>query len=123
MGEPCDSAGGPIHSGRPVAPPGAAYARNTLRERPMRVFTRIAHRIRASARLGASASVALALTTSVALLTAGGCKKNIGGSADTGDIVIGHFASMTGNEANFVISTDNGIKLAVKERNATGGVR
>jgi branched-chain amino acid transport system substrate-binding protein len=38
------------------------------------------------------------------------------------DIVIGEYGSMTGNEATFGISTDNGVKLAVKQRNAAGGV-
>jgi branched-chain amino acid transport system substrate-binding protein len=37
--------------------------------------------------------------------------------------VIGHFASMTGSEATFGISTDNGIRLALEERNAAGGVK
>jgi branched-chain amino acid transport system substrate-binding protein len=47
-----------------------------------------------------------------------------GGNAasSTGDIVIGEYGSMTGSEATFGISTDNGVKLAVKERNAAGGV-
>lgn len=36
---------------------------------------------------------------------------------------IGHYASMTGSEATFGVSTDNGIQLAVKERNAAGGVK
>jgi branched-chain amino acid transport system substrate-binding protein len=46
-------------------------------------------------------------------------------TASTGgdDIVIGHYASMTGAEATFGISTDNGIKMAVEERNAVGGVK
>src|SRR3954471_3645209 len=39
------------------------------------------------------------------------------------DIVIGEFGSMTGSEATFGVSTDNGIKLAVKEKNAAGGVK
>jgi branched-chain amino acid transport system substrate-binding protein len=43
-------------------------------------------------------------------------------SAPASEIVVGHFASMTGNEANFGIFTDNGIKLAIKQRNASGGV-
>jgi len=38
-------------------------------------------------------------------------------------ILIGHFASMTGSEATWGVSTDAGIRLAVKERNAQGGVR
>lgn len=43
-----------------------------------------------------------------------------GGSGET--ILVGHYASMTGAEATFGRSTDDGIKLAVKERNAAGGV-
>jgi len=37
-------------------------------------------------------------------------------------ILIGHFGSMTGSEATFGQSTDNGIRLAVKEVNAAGGI-
>jgi branched-chain amino acid transport system substrate-binding protein len=40
-----------------------------------------------------------------------------------GVIKIGEYGSMTGSEATFGISTDNGVKLAVKERNAAGGVK
>jgi branched-chain amino acid transport system substrate-binding protein len=39
-----------------------------------------------------------------------------------GTIRIGHYASMTGKEATFGQSTDQGIRLAVKEINAAGGV-
>jgi branched-chain amino acid transport system substrate-binding protein len=46
-----------------------------------------------------------------------------GGGADAKEIVIGHYASLTGPEATFGISTDNGIKLAVEERNAAGGIK
>ena len=38
-------------------------------------------------------------------------------------ILIGHYASMTGSEATFGVSTDNGIRLAIAERNAAGGVK
>ena len=38
-------------------------------------------------------------------------------------ILIGHVASMTGNEATFGSSTDNGIKLAIDEQNKKGGVK
>lgn len=38
------------------------------------------------------------------------------------EIVIGHFASMTGAEATFGQSTDNGIQLAVEEINEAGGI-
>lgn len=63
----------------------------------------------------------------------GGDKKSVGG-AETGGavppsapardtILVGHFGSMTGSEATFGQSTDNGIRLAVKEANAAGGVK
>jgi branched-chain amino acid transport system substrate-binding protein len=46
-----------------------------------------------------------------------------GGSGTSGDaITIGHYASMTGSEATFGVSTDNGIRLALEERNAAGGI-
>jgi len=38
-------------------------------------------------------------------------------------IVFGHVASLTGSEATFGLSTDNGIKLALEEQNKKGGVR
>jgi branched-chain amino acid transport system substrate-binding protein len=37
-------------------------------------------------------------------------------------ILIGHYGSMTGSEATFGQSTDNGIRLALKEINAQGGI-
>jgi branched-chain amino acid transport system substrate-binding protein len=60
-----------------------------------------------------------------------GNKGQTGGSAagsaatteSTGAIKVGHYGSITGSEATFGISTDNGIKLAIKERNAVGGVK
>ncbi|HEY5934735.1 MAG TPA: ABC transporter substrate-binding protein, partial [Kofleriaceae bacterium] len=82
--------------------------------------------------------------TLVALAAAssfGGCDKLGGGKKDkdkgsatvasgsenvapqTGSIKIGHYASLTGEEATFGISTDNGVKLAMEERNAAGGVK
>jgi len=70
------------------------------------------------------------------VVAAGGCggkkeDKGSGGSsspgsgepAPAGTIVIGHFASMTGPQATFGISTDQAIRLAIKERNAKGGVK
>lgn len=39
------------------------------------------------------------------------------------EIVIGHFGSMTGSEATFGKSTDQGIRLAVDEVNAAGGIK
>jgi branched-chain amino acid transport system substrate-binding protein len=40
-----------------------------------------------------------------------------------GAIVVGHFASMTGPEATWGSSTDQGIRLATEERNGRGGVK
>jgi branched-chain amino acid transport system substrate-binding protein len=37
-------------------------------------------------------------------------------------ILVGHYASMSGKEATFGQSTDNGIKLAVEEINSAGGL-
>lgn len=47
-----------------------------------------------------------------------------GGSGDnaSGPILVGHYASMTGKEATFGQSTDRGIRLAVEEINAAGGI-
>jgi branched-chain amino acid transport system substrate-binding protein len=61
----------------------------------------------------------------VAIALVGGCDKGKkdGGGASSGDIVIGHFASMSGPQATFGISTDQAIRLAIKERNAKGGVK
>lgn len=53
------------------------------------------------------------------VVACGGSKKDDG----KGDIVIGHFASMTGPQATFGISTDRAIQLAIEERNAAGGVK
>jgi branched-chain amino acid transport system substrate-binding protein len=37
-------------------------------------------------------------------------------------IKVGHFASMTGSEATWGVSTDTGIRFAIDEQNAAGGV-
>lgn len=85
----------------------------------------------------------LAALACAALASLAGCGNNTGGSgttggnttggtqngttpghtAPTGDpIKIGHYASMTGSESTFGVSTDNGIRLAMEEINARGGV-
>jgi branched-chain amino acid transport system substrate-binding protein len=48
----------------------------------------------------------------------GGTGTGSGGPPATGAIHVGHYASMTGSEATFGQSTDQGIRLAIKERNA-----
>jgi len=54
-----------------------------------------------------------------------GCppKESTGGAAASGEIVIGHLASMTGGQATFGQQTDQGIRLALEEINAKGGVK
>jgi branched-chain amino acid transport system substrate-binding protein len=57
----------------------------------------------------------------VLCVAAAGCK-NQGGASGGGEILIGEYGSMTGSEATFGKSTDNGIQMAVEEVNAKGGV-
>jgi branched-chain amino acid transport system substrate-binding protein len=59
------------------------------------------------------------------LAAALGCGPGGGDSAPAGGaapIKVGHFASLTGDTATFGQSTDGGIRLAVEEINAAGGV-
>jgi branched-chain amino acid transport system substrate-binding protein len=52
----------------------------------------------------------------------GGGSGGGGGGNASGPIVIGHFASMSGPQATFGISTDQAIRLAIKEKNEKGGI-
>ncbi len=54
---------------------------------------------------------------SATFLMTSGCNKS-----SNDEILIGQFGSLTGTEATFGISSDNGLKLAVEEINSTGGV-
>jgi branched-chain amino acid transport system substrate-binding protein len=54
----------------------------------------------------------------IASLTAGGCSP----APATNEIRIGHYASLTGPEATYGTSTDNGVRMAVEEINAAGGI-
>lgn len=56
----------------------------------------------------------------VGLLSLAGMSAACGNTAEP--IVIGHYGSLTGSEATFGQSTSNGIKLAIKEFNAAGGL-
>src|SRR5688572_21928458 len=69
----------------------------------------------------------------LALSLVGACKKPGGGSgpsasasgqaaAGSTEIVVGHFASMTGNTAHFGQDTDKAVRLAVDEANTAGGI-
>jgi branched-chain amino acid transport system substrate-binding protein len=54
-----------------------------------------------------------------------GCSKSgadVREETNADEILLGHFASMTGSEATFGQSTDNGIRLAIDEINEAGGV-
>lgn len=46
-----------------------------------------------------------------------GCNKS-----NSDEILVGQFGSLSGSEATFGISSDNGLKLAVEEINSSGGV-
>ena len=64
------------------------------------------------------------LTLLLTVVVVCGCPSSGGnsGSADSNEILIGHYGSMTGSEATYGQSTDNGIRLAVEEINAAGGI-
>ena len=66
-----------------------------------------------------------------ALLALGACKKpeaaptpagSTTPAAESTGLVIGHYASLTGNTAHFGQDTDKAVRLAVEEVNAAGGV-
>jgi branched-chain amino acid transport system substrate-binding protein len=53
-----------------------------------------------------------------------GCTKNSGeATPPSNEIIIGEYGSMTGGEATFGQDTDKGIRLAIDEKNAIGGVK
>ncbi|MEX2287297.1 MAG: ABC transporter substrate-binding protein [Planctomycetaceae bacterium] len=69
--------------------------------------------------LGNKLTLAAVAISSLSLFS--GCPS---GASNGGDntIVIGHYASLSGSEATFGRSTDNGIQLAVEETNDAGGI-
>ena len=65
----------------------------------------------------------LVATGTIALLACAGCNKPGGESTGGADVLkVGEFASLTGKEATFGISSHEGTLLAVEEINAGGGV-
>lgn len=62
----------------------------------------------------------LVLASGTAALGMSGCKGGGGGSS--GEIVIGHYASMTGGTAHFGQDTDKALRLALDQVNAGGGI-
>ncbi len=67
-------------------------------------------------RARAAAALALAFATVA-------CIEKKQEAAPSDKILIGHVGSMTGNEATFGLSTDNGIRLAIDEQNKKGGIK
>jgi len=63
----------------------------------------------------------MGVAAAAGLLCAGVLMSGAGTAADE-KIVIGHYASMSGSEATFGQSTDRGIRLAIAEINAKGGL-
>ncbi len=63
------------------------------------------------------------VTTTIALALCAlvdGCAHSSGTASD--EISVGHYASLTGSEATFGQSTDNGIRLAIEAVNQAGGI-
>jgi branched-chain amino acid transport system substrate-binding protein len=76
--------------------------------------------------------VRAAVLTTLALVAAGCEKKAVEApraaapvaAAPAGDtILLGHVGSLTGAEASFGLSTENGLRLAIEEINAKGGIK
>src|SRR6186713_1064915 len=75
--------------------------------------------------LGLGLTFALSLSASCKKPGESGTGPAASGAAPTAEakeIVIGHFASMTGNTAHFGQDTDKAVRLAIDEVNAAGGV-
>jgi branched-chain amino acid transport system substrate-binding protein len=69
--------------------------------------------------LHSASLLSILIVTILCGLAVGGCNS---GASDSNEILVGHYASMTGSEATFGQSTDNGIQMAVDEINEAGGV-
>ena len=75
--------------------------------------------------LGLGLAFALSLSASCKKPGDSGASPSASGKSappEATEIVIGHFASMTGNTAHFGQDTDKAVRLAVDEANAAGGV-
>ena len=78
-------------------------------------------------RFSAARRLLLLSSMSLALVAASGCKPKAGADgegsgAQSGELVIGAFLSLTGSKADFGIKTQQGALLAIDEANAAGGV-
>lgn len=63
------------------------------------------------------------VVVSVVFLGIMGCTNKSETAAPANEVIVGEYGSMTGNEATFGQSTDKGIRLAIDEKNATGGIK
>lgn len=65
----------------------------------------------------------MALFAAVVVFSVTGCNRQENTGSATGNVIkVGHFASLTGSEADFGNATNNGIKLAQDQINAAGGL-
>lgn len=74
--------------------------------------------------LNVKTTICAALGAGILVIVAG-CNKNAGtagGGFSRNEIVVGEYGSLTGNKADFGITTERGIKLAADQLNAAGGV-
>lgn len=69
-----------------------------------------------------STSVVISRRTFVTLAATAAASVALGASDDTGPIKVGHYASLTGKDAAFGVATGKGVRLAIEEINAKGGV-
>ena len=78
-------------------------------------------------RFSAARRLLLLSSMSLALVAASGCKPKAGADgegsgAQSGELVIGAYLSLTGSKADFGIKTQQGALLAIDEANAAGGI-
>jgi branched-chain amino acid transport system substrate-binding protein len=67
-------------------------------------------------------NLAIVFALSTMGLLGSGCDRSAAGGGGGNTIRIGHVASLTGDTATFGVSADEGIRLALEEINAKGGV-
>ncbi len=67
-------------------------------------------------------AVGLTFAVAVSGVAIMGCGDDSDSGANSNEILIGHVASLTGDTATFGVSADEGIRLALDEVNAAGGV-
>jgi branched-chain amino acid transport system substrate-binding protein len=74
-------------------------------------------------RAGIGLGIALLVAGCPAAGTGGAGGATTSGADSSGPIMVGEFGSLTGKEATFGTSTDDGVQLAVQEINDAGGIK